>query len=226
MALFQRIPGSGSSEFGSLFRLLDDYDAHRQQAATSGGGTVGGRALSSFAPKFDVRELQDSYVLDGDLPGVDQEDISIEFSDPNTLVVRGRTESHYQAGTPPAGMGTKGAIEGGDGGKHQPRVEEEGEAGTTAAAAGSSTGTKQTTTEQQQQQQQQQPQHQPQQQQGKGQGESKYWVSERSVGEFQRSFSFPTRVDQDAVKATLKKGVLNIVVPKMTAAQSKRIPIE
>jgi len=55
---------------------------------------------------------------------------------------------------------------------------------------------------------------------------AKYWVNERSVGEFHHSFAFPAHVDQDAVKASLKNGILNIVVPKETAPQSRKINIE
>ena len=53
-----------------------------------------------------------------------------------------------------------------------------------------------------------------------------YWVSERSVGEFHRQFGFPSRVDQDHVKASLKNGILNIVVPKAQAQQARKISIE
>jgi hypothetical protein len=53
-----------------------------------------------------------------------------------------------------------------------------------------------------------------------------YWISERSVGQFERSFSFQARVDQDAVKASLKNGVLSIVVPKAKAPESRRINID
>ena len=54
----------------------------------------------------------------------------------------------------------------------------------------------------------------------------KYWVSERSVGEFERRFSFPGRVDQEAVKASLKNGILSVVVPKVAAREARRIQIE
>jgi len=54
----------------------------------------------------------------------------------------------------------------------------------------------------------------------------KFWVSERSVGEFARSFHFPTKVDQDAVKASMKNGILSITVPKTQAkAGTRRIQI-
>lgn len=170
MALFRSGP---HSEFGTLFRLLEDYDAHKADRT--------GTSLS-FAPKFDVRETKDAYKLDGELPGIEQKDINIEFSDPHTLVVHGRTERTYTAGTPPGKQHEQGKIT----------------AGTEGAA-------------------------------GKGKesetGE-RYWVSERSVGEFQRSFNFPTRVNQDEVRAVLKHGVLSITVPKATAPQTKKITID
>ncbi|KAK2738561.1 hypothetical protein FQN57_006984 [Myotisia sp. PD_48] len=162
MALFPRAP---HGEFNSLFRLLDDYDAHRSDRGT----------ITSFNPRFDVREDKDAYILDGELPGVDQSDINIEFRDPHTLVVNGRIERAYQSGSPPGRR-----IESAEGGKGKKTADDE----------------------------------------------TKFWVSERSVGEFQRSFNFPARVNQDAVKASLKHGVLNVTVPKATAPQTKKIRID
>ena len=54
----------------------------------------------------------------------------------------------------------------------------------------------------------------------------KYWVSERSVGEFHRAFSFPSRVNQDEVKASLKNGILSVVIPKAPTYQAKRINVD
>ena len=54
----------------------------------------------------------------------------------------------------------------------------------------------------------------------------KYWVSERSVGEFHRAFSFSSRVDQDSVTASLKNGVLSVVVPNAASYQAKRINVD
>jgi HSP20 family molecular chaperone IbpA len=39
-------------------------------------------------------------------------------------------------------------------------------------------------------------------------------LRERSLGVFQRSFTFPDEVNADGMKATLKDGLLRIVVPK------------
>ncbi|KAJ5730462.1 HSP20-like chaperone [Penicillium malachiteum] len=54
----------------------------------------------------------------------------------------------------------------------------------------------------------------------------RYWASERTVGEFRRTFSFPSHVKQDAVKASLKNGVLSIHVPKAIATVPKKITIQ
>lgn len=165
MALFHsNFPASNG--FTPLFRLLDDYDVHR----TSRGDQP---ALRSFAARFDVRETDNAYHLDGELPGIAQKDIDIEFTDPQTLVVKGRVEREYHRET---GDDTK-----------------EGPAQTEKQVA--------------------KPKY-------------RFMAQERSVGEFHRIFSFPGRVDQDAVKANLKNGILSITVPKATARAAKRITIE
>jgi HSP20 family molecular chaperone IbpA len=53
----------------------------------------------------------------------------------------------------------------------------------------------------------------------------KYWLSERSVGEFTRCFIFHVRVDQDHVQASIKNGLLSVVVPKAQEQDSRKIPI-
>ncbi|KAA8901715.1 HSP20-like chaperone [Sphaerosporella brunnea] len=51
------------------------------------------------------------------------------------------------------------------------------------------------------------------------------WLSERVFGHFQRSFSFPTPVDLEAVTAKLEAGLLEIVVPK-GFVRTKRIEVQ
>ncbi len=48
---------------------------------------------------------------------------------------------------------------------------------------------------------------------------------ERSYGSFQRSFTLGTPVKSDAITASYKDGVLNVVVPKADEVQPKRIAI-
>ena len=55
----------------------------------------------------------------------------------------------------------------------------------------------------------------------------KYWISEREVDEFSRTFNFESALDVDKAAATLEQGVLTIVVPKagVTRMETKRITI-
>lgn len=202
MAFFSGIP---SSDFGPLFRLLDDYDSHRSSAPAASGGPRHSSAIRSFAPKFDVREQKDSYELLGELPGIDQKDISIEFSDSSTLVVKGRVERSDSYGTPkPSGRITH---EEHDSNKeyHKPTAEDDDQDGSSKQVSKQAEG---------------------KQAEGKQEPQYKYWVAERSVGEFHRSFTFPNRVDTDNVKASLKNGILTVTVKKASEPQAKKINIE
>ncbi|GAC26042.1 HSP20 family protein [Paraglaciecola mesophila KMM 241] len=51
-------------------------------------------------------------------------------------------------------------------------------------------------------------------------------IMERSYGSFQRSFSLPVSVDQDAIKAEFKKGLLQVTLPKSVKAQELQRKIE
>ncbi|KAF2645651.1 HSP20-like chaperone [Massarina eburnea CBS 473.64] len=192
MSLFPRF----TQEFAPLFRLMDDYDRKVFRDLPNSQSL---RNIQSFTPKFDVKEAGDAYELHGEFPGVEQKDISIEWTDANTLTVSGRHEHVREEGQRPSA-----AIE--DASQHyeKPTAEDE--------ASANKEVTKQPDTSQQEV--------------TKNEDGPKYWVSERSVGEFHRSFSFPTRVDQDAVKASLKNGILSVIVPKAKAQQPRKVTIE
>jgi len=55
-----------------------------------------------------------------------------------------------------------------------------------------------------------------------------YYHSERQYGAFERMIPLPSEVDADKAKASFKKGVLKITLPKTKEAQSNRriIPVE
>ncbi|KAJ9626288.1 hypothetical protein H2203_003920 [Taxawa tesnikishii (nom. ined.)] len=222
-----------AGEFAPLFRLLDDYANH---SVSRGFGPSFNQTVRSFQPRFDVKEGQDAYELHGELPGIDQKDINIEFTDAQTLTIKGRTERHTESGTPPTAAvegqpepakiteaGEKASSDSASETYHKATAEDEDQtmSGANPAAESTTNATEQaqsdtqvTKTEQSQTPaQQQRPQ-------------SRYWVSERSVGEFHRTFTFPSRVDQDAVTASLKNGILSIVVPKATAPATRRVNIE
>ncbi|KAH7069406.1 HSP20-like chaperone [Paraphoma chrysanthemicola] len=201
MSLFPRF----TQEFAPMFRLFDEYD---RQAFRDLDRSL--KSVRSFTPKFDVKETNSGYELHGEVPGMEQKDINIEWTDNNTLTISGRHEEVREEGERPRGF-----IEGGEEQKklehsHQPSVEDESNndsSSSTKVAKTPSDNNNQVSTK-------------------SNDPETKYWVSERSVGEFHRSFAFPARVDQDAVKASLKNGVLSIVVPKMEKGRARKISIE
>jgi len=223
MALFPRLV---ASEFVPMFRLLDDYASHMVSRGSVCGPTFVA-AKRPFQPRFDIKESKDSYELHGELPGINQKDINIEFIDPQTLSIKGRTENHLQRGSPPSKAveptvekeQPEATINGSFSAAHyrKPSVEEEGatpgdfvniESPATAQADETAVAEAQQVAPAQQE-------HHP-----------RYWLSERSIGEFSRTFAFPARVDQEQVRASLKDGILSIVVPKAAAPALRRISIE
>lgn len=185
------------TSFQPLFRMLDDFDRYNRE-----GDTAFRTHAKMFTPKFDLKELKETYELHGELPGIEQKDVEIEFTDNHTLTIKGRSERSYTSGTPPAGFvegaPARGAIAEREHG-HQATVEDENADKATGAAD---------------REESQQPEDQ-----------AKYWVSERSVGEFSRSFTFPATVDQDRVTASMKNGILTILVPKSKKPEARKITI-
>jgi HSP20 family molecular chaperone IbpA len=49
--------------------------------------------------------------------------------------------------------------------------------------------------------------------------------AEYNIGDFERSFTLSDRIDRDGIEATVKDGVLRLVLPKVTEAKSRNIPI-
>ncbi|GKZ26696.1 hypothetical protein AbraCBS73388_002947 [Aspergillus brasiliensis] len=193
MAYFPRLAG----DFAPLFQLLDDYDVHRSSRPKNRKATP----VRSFTPKFDVCEVNDVYILEGDLPGAEPSNIEIEFSDPQTLVIKGHVEKNEV--TTPQTAGQTSPTK-----SHQPTVEDDDEDEDNKSTKSSDSHPAQLVTRKQ------------------TEPTCKYWVSERQTGEFYRTFTFPTRVHQDAVKANLTNGVLSLQIPKEPAPQVKKIRLE
>ena len=189
------------NEFSPIFQLANEID----RATRSSSSAMSSR---SFAPKFDVKELKDHYELKGDLPGVEQKNINIEWADESTLTISGSTESSFSStNVSDVTDDQAAAAEGNGSGYHKPTVEEEGQEQQQKQVTKTSEGRKDVTRAADE--------HQP-----------RYWITERSVGSFARTFNFPTGVDHDGVKASLKQGVLNIFVPKAKKASPRRVMIE
>jgi len=196
--------------FTPLFRLLDDFDKYSS-------GRPGARAPApSFQPKFDVLETEKAYELYGDLPGAIRENVHVEFTDPQTVVIRGHVKHVYSSGTPL--FITEGGEEKDHHGRSSSppskvRVQDETEAEaeeqgseaiptpeTSVAKTAVPTGpTKK--------------------------ADIRYWITERSVGDFTRQFSLPARIEQEGVSANLKDGVLTVVIPKAKKHEARRINI-
>ncbi len=46
------------------------------------------------------------------------------------------------------------------------------------------------------------------------------------IGDYQRSFTLSDEIDRDKIKATMKNGVLNLVLPKAASVKSRKIAVE
>ncbi|KAL8743554.1 MAG: hypothetical protein Q9184_008097, partial [Pyrenodesmia sp. 2 TL-2023] len=79
--LFPHFP---QQAFAPFFR---DFESLFQPEAFG----FGPQQARPFAPRFDIKEVPSAYELHGELPGIKQEDIDIQFVDANTLVIKGKT---------------------------------------------------------------------------------------------------------------------------------------
>jgi HSP20 family protein len=53
-----------------------------------------------------------------------------------------------------------------------------------------------------------------------------YYSCERKYGNFSRSYTLPEGIDAEHIRAELKAGVLTVAVPKVPAAQPKKIAVK
>lgn len=201
------------SGFSPLFQLLNDYEAQPEYKHYNDCKPAQypkpvqcpkSQSRSSFAPAFDVRELDEGYYLDGELPGVDQSNVEIEFTDPHTLVIKGHTDRNYNNDATDKDANATPSRSPSPAGWHQATVEDEQD----DAESISSASTVDTAASKQEEQ-----------------AQPHFWAKERSIGDFQRTFSFTARVDQDSVRASLKNGVLSVFVPKEAVPLPKKIRI-
>jgi len=175
------------------------------------------RSNRAFSPRFDVYETADAYHLDGDLPGVsDKAAIGIEFSDENTMSVSGRVdrlrlpvekheEKHEEEEKEEStSMERRRSL--------QPTVEDTDDEDDFSIVSGSSTKKPEQALK-------------PEEAVKSAEPERKTWVGERTFGNFQRTFSFPSPVELEKVSAKLEAGLLQIVVPKRVFGGVRKIEI-
>ncbi|KIH92754.1 hypothetical protein SPBR_03114 [Sporothrix brasiliensis 5110] len=76
-----------------------EHAAHHRRSGLNDFASVFGVARP-FNPRFDVRETDSTYELHGELAGVDRNNVSLEFTEPQTLVISGNVERNYSSSSP------------------------------------------------------------------------------------------------------------------------------
>ncbi|KAH7236653.1 HSP20-like chaperone [Fusarium tricinctum] len=171
-----------------------------------------------WEPRFEAHETEDSFVVYGELPGMNKEHVTVEFPEPCKLVVSGKVERFIDAPkeaettteqTAPAPVIESQDEDTQSRSSYQATVEDdvdgdEYEVVDHASEKSENTGQPEPKIpsekiEEKQSEKLQEPRR---------SGYSK---------EFSRYFTFPTYVNYEAVTAELKDGLLTIVVPKQTS---------
>jgi HSP20 family molecular chaperone IbpA len=196
MSLFPKSFYEPETSFTPLFRLLDDFDNYSRQTGASHLESGGRSGATVWQPKFDIHESSGSYELHGEFPGVNKDEIHIEFPESQTLSIHGKAERTYSVGTSPR----KRIEDASD--KPSPTTDSGDGAGNRANASAQDAARDTAKAEQ-----------------------PKYWLRERKVGQFSRTFTFPAPVDQDNISAHFQDGILSITVPKAQKPQPRRIAI-
>ncbi|KAL5323020.1 hypothetical protein ACEPPN_007547 [Leptodophora sp. 'Broadleaf-Isolate-01'] len=205
----------------ALFQLLSELDQPQQKQQQHPCVRRVHRP-QTFTPRFDVTETNEAYELYGEVPGLEQSDLDIQFADAQTLIIKGKTErqlnTHTAAVAPEVEQPTQADAEtSSQKSAHSATVEDDYDEADTPLATPASTSTAGPSAAEKGKQPESAavPEH--------ATPRAKYWVAERKVGEFARSFTFEQRIEQDFVTASLKNGVLNVVVPK--SLKSKRVAV-
>ncbi|KAF4498963.1 heat shock 30 [Fusarium agapanthi] len=182
-----------------------------------------------WEPRFEAHETEDSFVLYGELPGMNKEHVTVEFPEPRKLVVSGKVERFTEEPkavetateeTAPAPVITESDNEDTRSrSSYQATVGDDVDDDEFEVL--SHTSEKSRTVSQPEPEtlsdkaQEKQPEKPEQPEEPRRSGYSK---------EFSRYFTFPTYINHDAVTADLKDGLLTIVIPKATP-KSQRIII-
>ncbi|KAK5082567.1 hypothetical protein LTS08_008832 [Lithohypha guttulata] len=183
--------------FSQLDRLSNELNGRLNDSDSDFG------KMLTLAPKFDIKETENEFILEGELPGVEKKDIGLDFVDDNTLLLKTRTEKVREEGARPQGpIEGEGEKQAGDvpmSGASQDAAQANG-----AQAQGQDEANDTTVATQNQNKEVSQPAP-----------ATQYHLTERSIGTFQRVFSLPGKLKHAEVKASLKNGVLTVTVPKI-----------
>ncbi|KAK9379190.1 HSP20-like chaperone [Kockiozyma suomiensis] len=108
MSLARILNSSPAFSFGpsrSMLKLLDDpfftAPLSSQFQSPFASSLLNSDALTR-TPSFDVKETEKEFVLQGELPGVEKKNLSLEFIDPQTLRVKGVVEKSHEFSSDPS----------------------------------------------------------------------------------------------------------------------------
>jgi len=160
------------------------------------------RLTSSFVPRFDLEEDEMFYYLIGDIPGGRAEDITIEPNDDHTLIIHGVTGCFGFSLEPL--IGRKSQHNSNELPPAPIPLPPQGHIrrGTTSYIGDTD--------------------------RPKERSKKKVLLSERLVGDFRRTFTFPAPIVEEKVQATIKNGVLRLKIPKReksTVEKLRKIPV-
>lgn len=156
----------------------------------------------TIAPLFDVRETPEAYFLEGEFHGVSTtEDIRVEWTGPRTISI--------EANVSRVDLETEWGIDIEPKTKGKAPEEEDGRPAEPKRTASGKSGKDQ------------------KQAKFKDQSAIRQWTSERHVGHYHRTFTFPHDVKQESVKARLSQGLLKMMILKKEATkEAQRVPID
>jgi HSP20 family molecular chaperone IbpA len=220
MAFFPRAFGNTTTNeaaYTPLFRFLEDFDTYSRSAAPSADS---GRHSSAhqhrqhqpaWQPRFDVRETADAYELYGELPGLSKQNVSIDFPEHQTIRIHGKTERSYVSASPSSNgtsaqtsvASTTAETDQRRSSYHSATVEDESEENDKFEIVSKPTEDKSSV--------------------AAATPKYKYWLTERSIGDFARTFQLPARIDQEAVAASLDNGILKVLIPKAKVHKPHRV---
>ncbi|KAG9307762.1 hypothetical protein G9A89_023327 [Geosiphon pyriformis] len=99
MSLTRNIFPNIAQELSRAFSLLDEplFQAGRRLTPAFPSLTAPTRI---FTPSVDVAETDKNYLIEAEVPGMKKDDLSVEFLDDNTLILKGKIERGTDAGQP------------------------------------------------------------------------------------------------------------------------------
>ncbi|GKU06458.1 30 kda heat shock protein [Fusarium langsethiae] len=170
-----------------------------------------------WEPRFEAHETEDSFVLYGELPGLNKNNVTVEFPEPRKLVVSGKverfTEAPKAAETTTEQTAPAPAIESDNEdtqsrSSYQATVEDDVDDDEFEVLSHTSKKSETVSQPEPKALSQKATEKQPEQpEEPRRSGFTK---------EFSRYFTFPTYVNHEAVTASIKDGLLTIIVPKAT----------